>query len=110
MPPTTKPAGKPPAKTDPRTTDRREPQREASPNRPVHEIRLGRIRAAIWANPTDTGVRHNVTLCRLYKDDKSGEWRDSQSFGREDLPLVMKVSDLAMLWIYEHGGSSNGDR
>ena len=94
MPPSTKNGS---AKAKP------EPRREPSANRPVHEIRLGRIRAAIWANPTDTGVRHNVTLCRLYKDDKSGEWRDSQSFGRDDLPLVMKVSDLAMLWIYEHG-------
>lgn len=106
MPPTTKPAGKPAPKPEHRPDSRREP----SPNRPVHEIRLGRIRAAIWANPTETGVRHNVTLCRLYKDDKSGEWRDSQSFGRDDLPLVMKVADLAMLWIYEHGSSNNGDK
>jgi len=108
MPPTTKPgtARPAPAKTAPKP----EPRREPSPNRPVHEIRLGRIRAAIWANPTDTGVRYNVTLCRLYKDDKSGEWRDSQSFGRDDLPLVMKVSDFAMLWIYEQGSSYNGDK
>jgi hypothetical protein len=112
MPPTTKPVAAKPAsaKTDPKTEPRREPNRESSANRPVHEIRLGRIRAAIWANPTETGVRYNTTLCRLYKDDKSGEWRDSLSFGRYDLPLVMKVADLAMLWIYEHGISNNGDK
>jgi hypothetical protein len=102
MPPTTKPA---PAKAK-----KPEPRREPAPNRPVHEVRLGRVRAAVWANETETGVRYNVTLCRLYKDDKSGEWRDSQSFGRDDLPLVAKVCDLAMLWIYEHAGAYTGDK
>lgn len=69
--------------------------------RPVHEVRLGRIRAAIWQNATEIGVRHSVTLSRLYKD--GDQWKDSTSFGRDDLPLVMKVSDLAHSWIFEHG-------
>lgn len=71
----------------------------SSKAKPVHEIRLGRIRAAIWANDTQNGPRHNVTLARLYKDEKDG-WRDSSSFGRDDLPLVAKVSDLAHTWIF----------
>jgi hypothetical protein len=33
--------------------------------RPVHEIRLGRIRAALWENSTEKGTRHNVTVTRL---------------------------------------------
>ncbi|APZ96416.1 hypothetical protein [Fuerstiella marisgermanici] len=61
--------------------------------RPVNEIRMGRIRAAIWENETQNGTRHNVTLSRIYKD--GDVWKDSTSFGRDDLPLVMKVSDLA---------------
>lgn len=68
--------------------------------RPVHEIRLGRIRAAVWENATQNGTRHNVTVSRLYKD--GDKWKDSSSFGREDLPLVMKVLDIAHTWIYEH--------
>ena len=84
------------------------PPREAT-NRPVHEVRLGRIRAAIWANSTETGVRHNVTVSRLFKDDKSGEWRDSQSFGRDDLSLVGKVCDLAHTWIYQQASSNGGE-
>ena len=66
--------------------------------RPVHEVRLGRIRAAIWENETQNGTRHNVTLSRLYKD--GDEWKDSTSFGRDDLPLVAKVADLAHSWIF----------
>ena len=31
---------------------------KAPPKRPVHEVRLGRIRAAIWENETENGTRH----------------------------------------------------
>jgi hypothetical protein len=71
--------------------------------RPVHEIRLGRIRAAIWENDTQNGTRHNVTVSRLYKD--GDDWKDSSSFGRDDLPLVGKVLDQAHSWIFEQNGS-----
>ena len=62
-----------------------------SKNKPVHEIRMGRVRAAIWQNETATGVRHNVTFTRLYKD--GDQWKDSTSFGRDDLPLLEKLAD-----------------
>ncbi len=67
--------------------------------KPVHEIRLGRIKAAIWANSTDYGPRHNVTIARLYKKDD--DWKRSDSFGRDDLPVVAKVLDMAHTWIFE---------
>lgn len=69
--------------------------------RPVHEIRIGRTRAAIWVNETEHGVRHNVTISRLYRDEQQGQWKDSTSFGRDDLPLVAKVADQAHSWIYQ---------
>ena len=69
--------------------------------KPVHEIRLGSIKAAIWANDTQNGVRHNVTLQRLYKDED--EWKSSDSFGRDDLLLVAKVANMAHTWIFEQG-------
>ncbi len=78
---------------------------EQANNKPVHEVRLGRIRAAIWLNDTENGPRYNVQISRLYKDQKD-KWKDSTSFGREDLPLVAKVADLAMVWIYENPAGS----
>lgn len=82
--------------------------------RPVQEIRLGRIRAAIWENETQNGTRHNVTISRIYKD--GDEWKDTGSFGRDDLLLVGKVMDRAHSWIFAHAvtssqqnGSDNGD-
>ena len=72
---------------------------EARP-KPVHEVRLGRIKAAIWANETQNGVRHNVTITRLYKDEDN-KWQRSESFGLPDLPLVARVADMALTWIYQ---------
>ena len=71
---------------------------------PVHEVRLGRIKAAVWENTTENGVRHNVTLSRLYKD--GNQWKDSTSFGRDDLPLVIKVADMAHTWVYENASTT----
>lgn len=82
--------------------------KQQAKTRPVHEIRLGRIRAAIWENDTQNGTRHNVTLSRLYKDGDA--WRDSSSFGRDDLPLVAKVADLAHSWIFaQASGAASGN-
>jgi hypothetical protein len=72
-----------------------------SANKPVHEVRLGSVKAAIWANPTANGTRHSITFNRIYKD--GDVWKRTESFGREDLPLVEKVADMAHRWIYENG-------
>ena len=73
-------------------------------NKPVHEVRLGRVRAAVWENASAKGVMHSVTFSRLYKDDATGQWADSASFGRDDLLLLAKVADLAHSWV--HGQSA----
>lgn len=70
-----------------------------SKSKPVHEIRLGSVKAVIWENPTKHGPRHNVSLVRLYKDGE--HWKQTESFGRDELPLVCKVADLAHSWIFE---------
>ena len=69
-------------------------------NRPIHEIRLGHVKAVIWANESekDGVIRHNVSVNRLYKDGDN--WATTQSFGRDDLPLLSKVVDLAHTWIF----------
>ncbi len=78
----------------------------ASPkNKPVHEVRLGAVKAALWRNDTDSGVRFNVTITRLYKDGE--DWKNTDSFGRDDLLLVAKVADLAHTWICEQQVQEN---
>jgi hypothetical protein len=65
--------------------------------KPINEIRLGAIKAAIWENETANGTRFNVTISRLYKDGDA--WKRADSFGRDDLLLVAKVADQAHSWI-----------
>lgn len=72
-------------------------------NKPVHEIRMGRIKATIWHNETESGSsRHNVQIRRIYKDEKNGgEWKTSDSFGRDDLFVVAEVARQAAVWIHQ---------
>ena len=65
--------------------------------RPVHEVRIGTIKAAIWKNETENGVRYNATVSRIYRDGDN--WKSTDSFGRDDLLVVAKVLDCAHSWI-----------
>ena len=76
--------------------------------KPVHEVRLGRIKAAIWRNDTQNGTLYNVTIVRLYKD--GNQWKDATSFGRDDLPLVAKVADQVHTWIFGQAQEQNGSQ
>ena len=74
-------------------------------NRPVHEIRLGRVKAAIWKNETEVGIRYSVSIVRIFKTDDG--WDSSPSFGRDELPLVAKVADMVHTWIYQQNERSD---
>lgn len=77
--------------------------------KPVHEIRLGRIRVAIWENQAkNEEVWFNVTVTRLYKD--GDQWKDATAFRRDDLPIVSKVIDMAYAWIWRQQVPANSDQ
>jgi len=70
-------------------------------NKPAHEVRIGRVKATIWANKTaQNDTWHNITLARVYKDGDS--WKESDSFGRKDLYLLRNVLSEAIEWMMEH--------
>ena len=75
---------------------------------PVHEIRFGLIKACIWQNQTRSGDRHNVTFTRLFRD--GDVWRESSHFGRDDLLMLAKVSDLAHTWIFQQGNGLSSEQ
>lgn len=62
-------------------------------DKPVN-FKVGRVRATVWTNESESGPWHSVTFSRLYKD-KDGKWQNSTSFGREDLPLVIEAAAQA---------------
>jgi hypothetical protein len=67
---------------------------------PVKTFRLGRIKAAVWENEADQKKFYNVTFARTYMDD-ARNYHDTDSFGRDDLPLVAKLADQAHTFIFE---------
>ena len=76
--------------------------------KPVHEVRLGAVKAAVWKNQTDNGVRFNATFSKLYKD--GNQWKNTESYGRDDLLLLAKVADQTHSWICEQGREQHGSR
>ena len=65
---------------------------------PIHTIRMGFIKASVWKNETKVGIRHAVTVTRLFKNGDI--WQESTRYGRDDLLLVCKVVELAHEWIH----------
>jgi hypothetical protein len=77
---------------------------EKAGNRPVYAIRYGAVRAAIWRNVVDNGnasrPMYNVTFSRSYKD--GDEWKDSTSFGPDELLVLAKAANDAHTFIFGH--------
>lgn len=73
-------------------------------NKPVHTLRYGNVKAAVWRNEVDLGnasrAMYHVTFSRSYKDH-SELWRDSGSFGPEDLLVLAKLADEAHTFIFK---------
>jgi hypothetical protein len=65
---------------------------EAFNRRPIQEIPMGRIKAAMWQNKTDNSIRY-VTVGRFYRD--GNDWK------RDDLPVSAKITDQAHTFIFQ---------
>jgi hypothetical protein len=77
-------------------------------DKPVNEVRIGAVKAAIWRNDTSNGVRYNTTFSRLYKDKEDDQWKSTDSFGRDDLLVLAKVADEAHSYIIAQGVDREG--
>ena len=64
-------------------------------NKPKMSIRAGAVRAAIWENETEKGVRYpTISLSRSYREGE--EWREAHTYNRDDLMRVRLVVDKAL--------------
>jgi hypothetical protein len=64
---------------------------------PVHKIRHGAVSASIWCQETEKGPMFNVTFQRAYKGGE--EWKNSTSFGRNNLLVLSLIAARAFEWI-----------
>ncbi len=86
------------------TTETNQPRPSNEPQAqkgPVHEIKQGMLKAAIWKNEGSEGPFYSVTLGRLFKNDE-GKWRTSQRFGAKDLTNVPALIEEIQTWITQN--------
>ena len=72
-------------------------------NKPANTARYGAIKCTIWRNDSRNGPFFSTVITRSYKDGE--EWRESPSFGQEDLPTLAKAALDAHSWIREQMAS-----
>lgn len=69
------------------------------PAPPVHEIKNGAVKCAIWKREGKNGHWHEATFIRLWKDDGKDQWRESNSFGERHLADLAQVVTDAREWM-----------
>ena len=58
-------------------------------DKPTKVFRIGSIKASIWVQYSENGHPYSVTkLVRTYKDKKTDEWKETNSFSGDDLPKI----------------------
>lgn len=73
--------------------------------RPVAKYAAGQVSAAIWENEVTTKAGKKVTMLkatveRRYKD-RDGQWKSSNSFSRNEIPLAIYCLQKSMEHIIE---------
>lgn len=77
---------------------------------PLKKYRCGGITGALWENQANVNGKDvtmlKVSVERRYKD-KNGTWQSSNSFGRNEIPLVIHLLNKAYSDIIDE--QQNGD-
>ncbi len=76
--------------------------------RPVATFKQGGVEVSVWRNSTEQGDLFNTTIRNSYKDDKSGEWKETKSFSPTDLAVLAQLSSQAFQAIGELKSQSRG--
>ena len=66
--------------------------------KPATAFRCGNVNAAVWENTGENGIYFSVTFSRPYKDAE-GNWKNSASYGLNDLDALSSVADMAKDWV-----------
>ena len=66
-------------------------------SQPAHKIRTGALQVTIWRNHGEKGNWYSIIPSRGYKVEDA--WKETDSFGFDDLLTMAKLLDLAHTWI-----------
>ena len=76
-------------------------------DKPIHEVRMGMIKVAVWKNDSQNGVLYKAPFSRIYR--AGNEWKTTESVGRVDLLVLAKVADQAHSWIHTQSQEDRDD-
>jgi hypothetical protein len=76
----------------------------SSGHAPCKVLRLGRVKASIWENAAEDRPFYNVKFTRTYVDEQK-QFKDSDSFGRDELLLLAKLADLAHTFVCDQAAA-----
>lgn len=79
---------------------------EAKP-KPARQFRCGALSVSVWRREHNGDFFFSATAQRAYKDDKADAWKYSDSFNREDLPVVASLLNQAFSWIIAQETKAN---
>ncbi len=65
--------------------------------KPAHKIRNRDLTVTVWRNDSEKGPWWSVTPSRSYKQGE--QWKESDSFGEDDLLPLAKLLDEAHSWV-----------
>lgn len=86
---------------------------QTQPQRPVKKFQAGAVGASIWQRTVKQDGREvqqfSVSIQKRYREKKSGNWQDSDSFFPNDLPRVEMVVRKAFEWITLNASEDHGD-
>jgi|688.fasta_scaffold1280149_1 hypothetical protein len=70
-------------------------------NSPIETKRVGPVKATIWENTNDKNqIYHTAIIVRTYRDEE-GNWKETNQFFTDHLPLVQLASNQAFAFIHE---------
>ena len=83
-------------------------EQTASTGGPVKSFRQGGVKVDVWRNADRNGDMYNTTISNSYKDETSGDWKDTKSFSPTDLAVVSQLSSAAFQAITDLKSQSRG--
>lgn len=69
-------------------------------NKPVRVFRRRGVKVAVFRNESGEHTFHKVAVQKIYRED-GGEWKTTNSLGRDDLPLAQMLIGRAWEFILD---------
>lgn len=80
-----------------------------TPNtKPIHVLRRRGVKVSVFRNEAGEHIFHKVAVQKIYKEG-GGEWKTSNSLGRDDLPVAQMLIGRAWEFILDEESQSNSE-